>query len=559
MSPTERTLLVRSPTVDTTSNDASFGRKLRDFLLFALMLSFSVYGAHFVFTNGQRSSQMLKASVYHLGRSHHHGSNSDDEESSLDLAPAERRCDLVRELFFRRDSDKTEDELEEAYKAQSKDSNVFFRATAHLFWHDFVAFQWEDLLLGIANTKAAKYGTTHTTWTWVTGDQHLSNFGAWKNRHADLVFGVNDFDEAAIYDFHVDLLRIAVSICNHADTNEFSDREIDHILTALTDSYVGAVEAYARDDTDDEADLFELTPDTTTGKLRKFLEKTNKKRSKQKQLRKFTTIDVNSTGTGGRTFLKGPIGLAHPKSRLAAVPPDVYQQIERAFGHNYYGATLMKVGWHVRDWDDNFYKVLDIAERVGSGVGSFGADRYYVLLNGTDDLLQETEDAAAVILDVKFQPEAAVMANLNEGDLAWYGNLFRHPAERVVTAQRKLTSYTDPFTGWILLRDNETNTDQSFTVRQRSPWKDGFEISDLKDVHEFVNFVKQIGKSTATSHVRGSVGKPPGDFKTIVADLLGGGKHYKWGHAVRDLAKWYHTQVLLDYECFQGMVESLSS
>jgi hypothetical protein len=33
-------------------------------------------------------------------------------------------------------------------------------------------------------------------WTWVTGDQHLSNFGAWQNRHKDVVFGVNDFDEA---------------------------------------------------------------------------------------------------------------------------------------------------------------------------------------------------------------------------------------------------------------------------------------------------------------------------------------------------------------------------
>jgi uncharacterized protein (DUF2252 family) len=39
-----------------------------------------------------------------------------------------------------------------------------------------------------------------------------SNFGAWRNRGGEVVFSVNDFDEAAIYDFHIDVLRIAVSI-----------------------------------------------------------------------------------------------------------------------------------------------------------------------------------------------------------------------------------------------------------------------------------------------------------------------------------------------------------
>ena len=48
-----------------------------------------------------------------------------------------------------------------------------------------------------------------STWTWITGDQHLSNFGAWRNRAGEVVFSDNDFDEAAIYDFHIDVLRIA--------------------------------------------------------------------------------------------------------------------------------------------------------------------------------------------------------------------------------------------------------------------------------------------------------------------------------------------------------------
>ena len=46
-----------------------------------------------------------------------------------------------------------------------------------------------------------------STWTWITGDQHLSNFGAWMARDGKVVLGVNDFDEAAIYDFQIDVSR----------------------------------------------------------------------------------------------------------------------------------------------------------------------------------------------------------------------------------------------------------------------------------------------------------------------------------------------------------------
>ena len=104
--------------------------------------------------------------------------------------------------------------------------------------------------------------------TWVTGDQHLSNFGAWRNRHGDLVFSVNDFDEAAIYgkcrsleqcfcllcslphmrfrwsnrsDFQIDVLRIAVSVCNHAFSNGLSEEQVEKVLKTFTDTYLETV------------------------------------------------------------------------------------------------------------------------------------------------------------------------------------------------------------------------------------------------------------------------------------------------------------------------------
>ena len=77
------------------------------------------------------------------------------------------------------------------------------------------------------------------------------------------------------------------------------------------------------------------------------------------------------------------------------------------------------------------FRVVDIAARLGSGVGSFGVDRYYVLLSGVDDLLGE--DPTGVILDVKYEPMPAVRAVLDAADAAWYDMLFSNDARRAIT------------------------------------------------------------------------------------------------------------------------------
>ena len=80
-----------------------------------------------------------------------------------------------------------------------------------------------------------------------------------------------------------------------------------------------------------------------------------------------------------------------PRSRLhppALVPSsDVIsprREVRAAIRRDTYGATLNKIGWHAQEWSDSFFRVLDVAARVGSGVGSYGVGRYYVLLAGGD-------------------------------------------------------------------------------------------------------------------------------------------------------------------------------
>src|SRR5260370_32328971 len=43
------------------------------------------------------------------------------------------------------------------------------------------------------------------------GDLHVENFGTWRDTDGRLVWGVNDFDEACVYPYTMDLVRLAAS------------------------------------------------------------------------------------------------------------------------------------------------------------------------------------------------------------------------------------------------------------------------------------------------------------------------------------------------------------
>src|ERR1700736_968991 len=43
------------------------------------------------------------------------------------------------------------------------------------------------------------------------GDLHVENFGTWRDIEGRLIWGVNDFDEAAVLPYTIDLVRLATS------------------------------------------------------------------------------------------------------------------------------------------------------------------------------------------------------------------------------------------------------------------------------------------------------------------------------------------------------------
>lgn len=452
------------------------------------------------------------------------------------------RCEKVVELITRHDVGKPKETLQQRYKAFVANSGSFYRGTANLFWHDFVQEGWGEFNLSRIGIHSSIHDDSPlqrtSLWTWVTGDQHLNNFGAWQNRHGDVVFGVNDFDEAIIYDFQMDVWRLGVSVYSQAIANGLSDEEASAAVLTMCDSYVATVEGYIGNE---RAAVYEISDATATGRLAKWLAEVKANQTHHKMLDKYTQLGAD----GRRKFKRG--------KKLRDVSAAFAEEVRHALNGTGYGATMMKIGWHARLWDPTSggtsFQVVDVAQVIGAGVGSFGVGRYYVLLAAPDSDHTDGDDVVAadagVILDVKFEPPPAATGALNPYERAWYETQFLNNAARTALAQRALTSFTDPWVGWARINGSH------YAVRQRSAWKASFDLSQLRDYAEYAAFVSQVAASTATSHARSSVGKSPGSFKEVLAAVLGqSSARATWSMAVSLTAAAYHEQVQLDYACF---------
>ncbi|OWV81003.1 hypothetical protein ATY77_22400 [Rhizobium sp. R634] len=87
-------------------------------------------------------------------------------------------------------------DLREKHQKMRSDDFVFLRAT---YW------RWCEIILDICPELA---GAPEVL---AIGDTHLENFGTWRDAEGRLVWGVNDFDDAAIMPYALDLVRLAAS------------------------------------------------------------------------------------------------------------------------------------------------------------------------------------------------------------------------------------------------------------------------------------------------------------------------------------------------------------
>ena len=90
-----------------------------------------------------------------------------------------------------------EDDLSFKAKRLTEDRSAFLRGTFYR-WMQL----WPDICKKIADAPVVL----------AVGDLHVANFGTWRDAKDQLVWGINDFDEAAPLPYTLDLTRLAASV-----------------------------------------------------------------------------------------------------------------------------------------------------------------------------------------------------------------------------------------------------------------------------------------------------------------------------------------------------------
>jgi hypothetical protein len=135
-----------------------------------------------------------------------------------------RRSARDYELWVRKQlrGEFVDQDMKKKHKKMRQDPFVFLRAT---YW------RWAETIFDVCPELSVAPRVL------AVGDIHLENFGTWRDMEGRLVWGVNDFDEAAQMPYVLDLVRLATSAA-------LADRAVgvDGICTHIRSGYVDALE-----------------------------------------------------------------------------------------------------------------------------------------------------------------------------------------------------------------------------------------------------------------------------------------------------------------------------
>jgi len=347
----------------------------------------------------------------------------------------------------------------EKYKKMAQSPYYFFRGTNFLFWEYFA----KDIRLSAFGSDKTK--------TWIQADLHAYNYGIYDNGQGDLVYGLNDFDESCIADFQFDLWRMAASMILIAHENGFQQKElIETFVNAFSASYFDKLKLYAENGANI---LHETTKENAFGKLDEVLKQVERKENRREMLKQWTTHDA-----GNLVF-----DLSYPK--LGSIPTDKKEEIKKAL--HLYINTLT----HNKNLKDDYFKVIDVAQRISSGTGSYGTPRYYILIQAENDGKYKQR-----ILDAKFQYKPCAYTFLNDNFRETYDTLFLNEGHRHKLAHESLSSCPDKHLGWMELSEG------IFSVRERSPYKSYFPANLLNTEKRFIKLALQWGSILATAHIK---------------------------------------------------------
>jgi uncharacterized protein (DUF2252 family) len=350
------------------------------------------------------------------------------------------------------------------------------------------------------------------------GDAHLNNFGFYGTPTRDLVFDLNDFDEATYGPWEWDLKRLVASVNVAARENGLNRRERRASVIRCVEGYranaerlqsMGALDIwYLHAEVGRENPLVRIDP-----KSQAIVAKSAAKARMQTNATLLTKIAERRSG-GAWQFRADPPILTRVSSAIQKKVID---------GLNNYTSTLLRERKSLL----RKYHVVDVAHRV-VGVGSVGTRAYLVLLMGRadDDPLFLQVKEATPPAHAPYLP--ALPAEID------------HEGKRVVMFQRAMQATSDLLLGWT------TIDKRPFYIRQMKNMKGGMPTELL--VGQQLSFYSwACGMLLARAHAR--TGEP-----ALIAGYCGGSKALD--EALADWAEEYGNQTASDHAMLVDAIKS---
>ncbi len=425
---------------------------------------------------------------------------------------AEVRADWVVSQINQRNASLPPQLRAEKYGMMSESVFAFFRATNHLFWTDY----------GTSPLLATFGGPT--TRVWLQGDAHCDNISALLTNQNTVVFDLDDFDDALIADYQLDLWRMAVSILLAIQENGgLPQRTQEQLIDALATSYLGTLRGY-------QDNASELVTTFAVGNTPSFLSDWMAQLSEQTHLRvlkKMTTV-----ASGKRMF-------DPDKPGVQPVSASVIQALQAAMPG--YQATLTGRLRQI----PSYFRIKDVVQKTRGGMGSLGVTRYFLLIEGVS--ASQDDDR---ILDIKAQSQPAGWQYMDSGVRDQLSSMISSDqAMRVVLGYRAMGYRADEHLGTL------SALGERFFVRERTPVRNAFELTNLVNPQRASALVQQWAAVLATSHARADQDSCPiisYDFeRELLAKLATEKQRQAFLARVRQVAFFYAKQVNDDYRAFK--------
>jgi uncharacterized protein (DUF2252 family) len=375
---------------------------------------------------------------------------------------------------------------------------AFLRGSAALMAEDFA---------GLARTGVEPV---------ICGDAHLGNFGFYASPERDLVFDLNDFDEAHPGPWEWDLWRLTTSVWVAGRQNGLAEETCEDAVLRCAQAYRRQVRRLAGQPllarSFDRLNIDRMRQEMADWSLRGEIERAAnlaRGRTSDRALPKLTR-----ERRGMRRIVDQPPVTVHVSDRETDRLVD---------GLDAYLETLRPHWRRVLA----SYVVVDVAHKV-VGVGSVGLRAFVALLqgNGPHDM---------VFLQLK-QAGRSCVARFVHGDTAWHA----HQGQRVVEYQQTLQTVSDPLLGWTTV-DNRDYYVRQFRDMKGAVTVDGMDGSALMD------YARVCGTLLAKGHAR-STGA------TVLSGYLGKGDSAD--RAFARFARAYADQTEADHQALREAVKS---